>query len=106
MIRRHNYTVESHYITTKDGYILKAFRIPHGRDPNPNQNPNKKVVLVVHGLASSSDDWVTLGEDALPYLLADNNFDVWLFNARGTRHSRQHKIMDPDWDSSKFWNFS
>lgn len=105
MIRRHNYTVESHYVTTADGYILKIFRIPHGRNPEPSQNL-KKVVLVVHGLASSSDDWVTLGEDALPYLLANNNFDVWLFNARGTRHCRRHKTMDPDLDSSKFWNFS
>ncbi|XP_066249536.1 lipase 1-like [Euwallacea similis] len=102
LIRRRGYAAETHIVTTTDGYMLKTFRIPQGR----NATSPKKVALLAHGLASSADDWVTLGQDALPYSLADNGFDVWLFNARGTRHGRSHQTMDPDQDASKFWNFS
>ncbi|KAL1501107.1 hypothetical protein ABEB36_006494 [Hypothenemus hampei] len=99
LIKRRNYPVEEHQIDTSDGYVLKSFRIP-----NPNQ-PGE-VALIVHGLASSADDWITVGDSALPYYLNDNGFDVWLFNARGTRHSRKHRKLDPDKDASTFWNFS
>lgn len=44
--------------------------------------------------------------DALAYYLADRGYDVWLYNARGTAHSRKHRFLDPDRDKKKFWNFS
>lgn len=31
----------------------------------------------------------------LPLILADNGFDVWIANTRGTRFSRRHTSMDP-----------
>lgn len=90
-------------IETTDGYILKTFRIPRGQ--KEEESPQRKVVFLAHGLASSADDWITVGDDALPYYLADNGFDVWLFNARGNRHSRKHTQFDPDRDIKEFWNF-
>lgn len=33
-------------------------------------------------------------EQNLPLILADNGFDVWIANARGTRFSRQHTSLD------------
>lgn len=68
--------------------------------------PSSKLpVILNHGILSSSADWVLLGpQKALPYLLCDDGFDVWLMNARGNTYSKSHKhysIKD-----RKFWNFS
>ncbi|ENN77486.1 hypothetical protein YQE_06014, partial [Dendroctonus ponderosae] len=103
IIKKHNYPVEEHTITTADSYVLKTFRIPHGQQGKPE---SRNVVLLGHGLASSSDDWILLGPDSLAYHLVDSGFDVWLFNARGTRHSRKHLKLDPEANATDFWNFS
>jgi len=34
-------------------------------------------------------------EQNLPLILAENGFDVWIANARGTRYSRKHISLDP-----------
>ena len=50
--------METHVVTTDDGYILTMFRIPHGKDgPGLNDEP-RPVVFVQHGLLCSSADWV------------------------------------------------
>ena len=43
---------------------------------------------------------------ALPVLLFQDGFDVWLGNNRGTRHSRRHKDLDADEDAALYWDFS
>lgn len=42
--------------------------------------------------------------NSLAYLLADNGFDVWLANARGTEFSKNHTIFNAT--SIEYWNFS
>ncbi|XP_072762549.1 uncharacterized protein [Anoplolepis gracilipes] len=97
MIRKAGYPAEVHIITTEDGYFLTLYRIPGGNDSLP--------VLLMHGFASSSVDWIVLGKGkALPYLLADEGYDVWLGNFRGNTFSRAHTSLSPS--ESKFWNFS
>nr|XP_023025886.1 lipase 3-like [Leptinotarsa decemlineata] len=103
MVAKNGYPVESHYVTTWDGYILNLHRIPHGKGSKKN---NGKVVLLQHGLLASSTDWVIAGPGkGLGYILADEGYDVWLGNARGNFFSRNHTTMNPD-KESEFWDFS
>lgn len=57
------------------------------------------------GLSSSAADFVIGGTGAsLPYLLADNGYDVWLGNGRGNIFSQAHTTMNTE--SHEFWKFS
>ncbi|XP_029167696.1 lipase 1-like [Nylanderia fulva] len=93
MIRRTGYPAEAHVITTEDGYLLTLHRIPGGKNSLP--------VLLQHGLASSSADWIVLGKGKA---LADQGYDVWLGNFRGNVYSRAHISLSPS--NSTFWDFS
>lgn len=55
----YGYPFESHYVVTKDGYILNLHRIPSGRSGKTNEN----VVLLQHGLWTSSMQWVIAGPE-------------------------------------------
>lgn len=95
LIVKYGYPVQEHHVKTDDGYILTMFRIP-GNGP---------VVFLMHGLLMSSDDWITGGlQNSLAYLLATAGYDVWMGNARGNKHSRQHvSILQ---ENPTFWDFS
>ncbi|KAF7286541.1 hypothetical protein GWI33_004944 [Rhynchophorus ferrugineus] len=102
LIENDGYPVETHSVTTSDGYILKLHRIPHGKT---SKNLGR-VAYLQHGILSSSADWVVLGPGkGLAYMLADAGYDVWMGNARGNTQSRAHVNYNPDKDSS-FWQFS
>lgn len=45
------------------------------------------------------------GTNSLPFLLANNGYDVWVNNTRGNRYSRNHVFLDPDNDKV-FWDYS
>ncbi|XP_073944617.1 lipase 1-like [Choristoneura fumiferana] len=107
LLRKYQYPLEAHTVVTSDGYILTTHRIPHGRDRN-NQPGPRPAVLVMHGLLSSSADFLVLGPgNALGYILAEEGYDVWLLNARGNTFSRNHTTLDPDRrGDSEFWMYS
>ncbi|XP_059059192.1 lipase 3-like [Achroia grisella] len=108
LIEKYGYPVEIHKLTTPDNYVLEVHRIPYGRDQNNEPDPNKPVVLVMHGLISSSAEFVVQGpEIALGYALAEAGYDVWLGNARGNFYSRENLYLDPnDRRNPEFWRFS
>ncbi|XP_063238155.1 lipase 1-like isoform X6 [Bacillus rossius redtenbacheri] len=95
LVRRHGYPVETHEVTTADGYRLTLHRIPGGGRP----------VLLLHGFLQSSASFL-LGDPghSLGYILADAGFDVWLGNWRGNFYSQKHsnKFIS----RQEFWNFS
>lgn len=105
LIVKYGYPFENHTVVTQDGYILEMHRIPHG---SFNSKAYRPPVLVQHGIASSSADWINNNgpENSLGFLLADRGYDVWLGNERGNTWSKKHIYLDPKRDREKFWDFS
>uniref|UniRef100_A0A6P7FLX9 Lipase 3-like n=1 Tax=Diabrotica virgifera virgifera TaxID=50390 RepID=A0A6P7FLX9_DIAVI len=106
-LRRYNYHYENHWISTEDGYKLLLHRIPYGQNQSVPDTKPRPVVLIMHGLGASSLNWIIKGpNDALGLALADQGYDVWLGNTRGNRYSRNHERLNPDIDTTEFWDFS
>ena len=102
LINYSGYFGESHQVETEDGYLLKIHRVSSKRAA---PDTSKKPVFLMHGILATAADFLLTGPDiALAYLLADEGHDVFLGNARGSRHSMKHRTFSPD--SSEFWNFS
>ncbi|XP_055677535.1 lipase 3-like [Lutzomyia longipalpis] len=96
LLRKYGYPAETHIVTTNDGYMLELHRIP---------NPGGQVAFLMHGMLSSSADWILMGPNVgLGYMLHDLGYDVWMGNARGNRYSRRHTNLNPN--LSAFWAFS
>lgn len=120
-VAKMNYTAEAISVVTKDNYMLRVHRLPQDK-------PTDKVVFIMHGMLSSSLDWVLIGRDKsiggyrcgelikarIPLLsplypvkallLHDMGYDVFLGNARGNYYSRKHLNMSTS--SKDFWEFS
>jgi len=87
---------------TPDGYFLSLQRIPHGRN---NPKATKGVVLLQHGLTSDATSWVLNNpSESLPFILADNGYDVWMGNDRGNGISMTNIHYTPE--QAAFWNFT
>jgi len=105
MIAKMGYPAETHEVVTEDGYILAMHRIPFGKKSPPVDGVERPAALLVHGLLSSSADYVMgIPEKSLGYVLADAGYDVWLGNYRGNTYSRKHESLNPE--DYTFWQFS
>ncbi|XP_051117268.1 triacylglycerol lipase 2-like [Andrographis paniculata] len=99
----HGYGCQEFQVTTDDGYILSVQRIPAGR--TGEKLANRPPVLLQHGVLVDGMTWlVNPPEQSLAMILADDGFDVWISNIRGTRFSRGHVRLDPD--DPEYWNWS
>lgn len=100
---KYGYELESHNVVTEDGYILTIFRFlkrPHC------EKLKQPPVILQHGISVNSMNWLDPGPKAgLAYLLADECYDLWLANSRGTEFSRNHTKLDPNRDP-EYWQFS
>ncbi|EEF33441.1 Triacylglycerol lipase 2 precursor, putative [Ricinus communis] len=90
-------------VTTQDGFILGIQRVTKGQ--SGGTAGNKTPVLLQHGILMDGAVWVMLPPgESLAFLLADDGYDVWLGNARGTKSSSGHTSLTPD--DLAFWDWS
>ncbi|XP_045452688.1 lipase 3-like [Melitaea cinxia] len=106
LLRSNQYEVEEHVVKTNDGYFLTVFRIqPKEQEQRSSEEMKRPVVLLMHGIVGSADDWLLLGPKmSLAYMLADLGYEVWLGNTRGNKYARRHASKhesNPD-----FWQYS
>lgn len=103
MVEKQGYVCEERKVTTRDGYILSIQRIPVARPEEKARN--KPPVLLQHGVLMDGITWLLLPpHQSLALLLADNGFDVWIANTRGTKYSRGHVSLTPT--DAAYWNWS
>ncbi|KAG6857728.1 hypothetical protein H0H87_004144 [Tephrocybe sp. NHM501043] len=105
----YGYSPEEHVVLTKDGYLLGLHRLPAPKGEvrmGPNTSTGKPVVYLHHGLLMNSEVWVCLtdAQRALPFVLAEQGYDVWLGNNRGNKYSKKSIHNGPN--STKFWDYS
>ena len=104
LIESEGYPSEEHTAQTADGFLLRAYRIPHGRTNKDLSGP-RPVVFLQHGLVSSSADWImNFAHGSLGFILADAGYDVWMGNSRGNTWSRRHVSLNQS--DPKFWDWS
>ncbi|XP_078170814.1 lipase 1 isoform X1 [Carex rostrata] len=97
------YPCTEHTVETKDGFILSVQNIPYGK--NALRKKRGPPVYLQHGLFQGGDAWfINSCEQSLGYILADNGFDVWVGNVRGTRWSKNHASYNVH--DKEFWDWS
>ncbi|MCQ2818434.1 MAG: alpha/beta fold hydrolase [archaeon] len=97
------YLYEEHKITTADGYINTAWRIPAKKE-----TPTKigKPIILQHGVIDTGFTFVQLKENSIAFLLVNEGYDVWLTNTRGGYCSLDHVELDSSEINGKYWDFS
>lgn len=102
-VRPKGYKCQEIEVTTGDGYILGVQRIA-GRWGGGGGGA-KQPVLLQHGVLMDGMTWLMNSpEQSLAFILADNGFDVWVTNTRGTQSSRRHVSL-PSSDPA-YWAWS
>ncbi|XP_053990411.1 lipase 3-like [Hylaeus volcanicus] len=102
-VRNLGYVAEIHQVVTEDGYILQMDRIVGSKSSHASDKKNP--VLLIHGLLDTSAAWVLpCPEKGLGYILADQGYDVWMGNVRGSRFSRRHVTLSTK--DKNYWMFS
>ncbi|CAN1307598.1 Triacylglycerol lipase 1, partial [Linum perenne] len=103
VIGRAGYPCTEHTIETTDGYLLALQRVS-SRNGNISLNRGPPVLLQ-HGLFMGGDCWfLNSPEESLGFILADQGFDVWVGNVRGTFWSHGHVSLSED--DKEFWDWS
>ncbi|XP_043464188.1 uncharacterized protein LOC122499756 [Leptopilina heterotoma] len=95
-IKNAGFKVETHNVTTKDGYILTMFRIPGAKGAKP--------IFLQHGFLGSSNSWVINGNASFAFLLSNEKYDIWMGNFRGNNYSSLHVNMSKQ--DEKYWDYS
>lgn len=96
IIKTWKFNAEEYNVTTSDGYILTLNRVYRHIKYNP--------IILSHGIFMNSLGFVNRREKSHAYILANEGYDVWLTNFRGTIYGRKHVNLTEN--DKKFWNFT
>ena len=105
----YGYQWEDVKVTTEDGYILTMFHIT-GKVGSGSLTVDKPPILISHGMMCDATSWIEdikrYGGESLPFQLqlAEEGYDVWLMNQRGTWYSMEHETLDAAVDE-QYWLF-
>lgn len=100
VINESGYRGDFYSIETDDGYIVGVHRIQSKSSMNSTRYP----VFIMHGFLTTPISFLITGiENSLPFILADNGYDVFLGSRRGTKFSTSHRNLSVE--SKEFWNF-
>lgn len=95
---------ESFTVISDDDYVYQLYRIPGKAGEDSSEQ--KPVVLMMAGLECDMNFWTSNDADiAPPFVLAEQGYDVWLGNNRGTRFGGYHTTLDRKKDA-EYWRFS
>ncbi|KAI9138759.1 Alpha/Beta hydrolase protein [Paraphysoderma sedebokerense] len=101
------YDHEERTAVTDDGFVLVLNRIrKRGRSIDTKKKP---PILLVHGLFQSAGVFVTSGKESMAFWLADQGYDVFLGNNRGTTTYSKSKLnphLHYSPSSKEFWSWS
>ncbi|CAG9797856.1 unnamed protein product [Chironomus riparius] len=98
-VKNLGYSASAYQVVTQDGYILRLHRI------YPKNNKGCKIpAFLMHCAFTNSMYWVNTPNVALGLYLADEGYEVFMGNYRGSKYSSAHKWLDPE--SLKYWQFS
>ncbi|KAF5207878.1 Lipase [Thalictrum thalictroides] len=107
LIKPSGYPCTEHTVETKDGYLLGLQRVSSSssRGGDKNVKPIGPPVLLQHGLFMAGDAWfLNSNKQSLGFILADQGFDVWVGNVRGTHWSHGHTTLSVK--EKDFWDWS
>ena len=103
---------KSYKTTTRDGWNLVMFRITEsfggGGKRGGGAPPSKGPILLLHGVGSDAYSWTNVVDPSrlnLGAQLAQDGYDVWFANVRGTRFERSHAWLNPDAQDDQFFAF-
>ena len=99
------YTWDPVKVTTEDGFILTTFHVTG--NSSGKFTPTKPPVLIQHGDYGDGAGWLRYYPVGKPMhlQLADDGYDVWIGNNRGTNYS-QERTDDLKPTDEAYWNWS
>ena len=100
----YKFTWEAVEVETDDGYTLTTFHVT-GNEKG-KFTPTKSPILIMHGAMSDAAAWVGYYPTGTPMMLqlAEEGYDIWLGNNRGTEYSQKHKTLTVN--QPEFWHYT
>ncbi|KAH0713627.1 hypothetical protein KY289_009586 [Solanum tuberosum] len=103
LIQSAGFPCTEHQTKTKDGFLLGLQRV--SSRSTIVRGEMGLPVLLIHGLFMAGDAWfMNSASQSLGFILADQGFDVWVGNVRGTHWSHGHVSLSVK--NKEFWDWS